>query len=754
ALCDSSGEVEVWRFAANGSGPGVQITHGAGSPRDALFPSPDGKWIAHFDLESRLHLTALSAQGGGASRVIDTPPSVFDPELAWSSDSKAIAFTRPEASPTRNRLMLYTLADGKLHRLTSERYAAGSPAFTPDGKWLYFISDRNFVSLNPAPWGDRNMGPYFDRRSRVYALALQPGLRFPFKPHDELEAPTPAAATTSLTTTVSAASGAASSSVTVQTKAPAAAASAASAGSGKAALPAIVVEGLAERLHEVPLVAGNYDWVATDGKRLYLLEADSTPEHKHSLRTLTIDNTLPQPELFAADVRQFELTRDGKKMLVVKSVRNNETGDVLIVDAAAKLPTDVAKNIVRWGEWQLAVEPRAEWRQMFADAWRMHRDIFYDASMLGVDWKATRQRYEPLLARVTDRAELDELLGQMVSELHTLHSQVGTRDLRQGSDDVAAAGLGGRYSRGDAGDFRVDRVYRSDPELPSERAPLAQAEIREGELITAVNGRRTADAEDLSQMLRGHVGRQVLLDIAAPNGKKKRQAIVVPVSALRERQLATGDWEQGLAERVATRSGSRIGYLRLRAMGPADIATFAREFYANVDREGLIIDVRGNNGGNIDSWIIEKLLRRAWSFWQPRAPAGTAPYANMQQTFRGHLAVLIDEQTYSDGETFAEGIKRLKLGSLIGVRTAGAGVWLSDRNRLSDNGIMRAAQTPYFAPDGTWLVEGIGVTPDIEVENLPRATFDGGDAQLDAAIAHLQKRINDEPVSVPKPPRR
>ena len=757
ALCDTSGEVEVWRFKANGSGTPVPITQGASVLRLALFASPDGKWLAHFDIAGRLTLTALTPTGGGASTVVDAPRGAGEPVLTWSPDSRAIAFTRPAASGTRAQLMLYTIADATLHVLSSDRYDSGSPAFSPDGKWLYFLSDRSFAASNGGPWGDRNMGPYFDRRSKVYALALQPGLRFPFQPHDELEPPGPRpepGPTTTVTAVVGAPAGAASASVTVQSKPTPPAAKPAG------PLPAIVSDGLAQRLFEVPLAAGNYELVGTDGKRLYLLEADSTPDRRTSLRTLAIENTGPQPELFAPEVKGFEITPDGKKLMLVRSA-GRDTGDILIVDTGAKLPSDVSKNKVNWIDWQIAIDPRAEWRQMFADAWRLHRDYFYDAKMLGVDWPAARRKYEPLLARVTDRAELNELLAQMVAELHTLHSQVFTRDLRAGSEEIAAAGLGARFAKVADG-FRVEQVYRSDPELPSEAAPLAQARVLDGDVITAVNGRATRGVADLSELLRGQVGRQVLLtlqrgEVSQPTGKrseKPRDVIVTPVNAARERQLAMGDWEAGRAERVQAAGKGRIGYLRLRAMGPADIATFAREFYANVDRDALIIDVRGNNGGNIDSWVLEKLMRRAWAFWQPRWPEGARPYANMQAAFRGHLAVLIDQNTYSDGETFAEGVKRLQLGALVGTRTSGAGVWLSDRNTLADNGLMRAAENPVFTPDGSWLVEGKGVTPDIEVDNLPRASFAGGDAQLDAAIAHLQRRLVEQPIPTPiAPPR-
>jgi tricorn protease len=189
-------------------------------------------------------------------------------------------------------------------------------------------------------------------------------------------------------------------------------------------------------------------------------------------------------------------------------------------------------------------------------------------------------------------------------------------------------------------------------------------------------------------------------------------------------------------------------------MGAGDMSTFVREFYANYDRDGLIIDVRRNRGGNIDAWVIEKLLRRTWSFWQP---ARGAPYWNMQQTFRGHLVVLADPFTYSDGETFAAGIKALGLAPVIGMPTAGAGIWLSDRNRLVDNGLARVAEFGVFDTEGRWMVEGRGVSPDIAIDNLPHATARGEDAQLAAALDHLTKKLAEQPIAParaqPIPPR-
>lgn len=738
-------ELEVWRFNADGSGTPLQITRGATIRRLAMFPSPDGRWLAHTDKAGRLVLTALAATGPGASREVAVPgPARAAPQtLVWSPDSQAFAFARGGDDGYRQRLFLHHLASNSTLPLTSNRYSSTQPAFTPDARWLYFLSERNFVSLNPSPWGDRNLGPYFDRRAQVYALALQAGGPvFPFKPRDETQ-PEPAAA------------------APVASAAPAA--PAASAARPAAGRPAIELRGLPERLFEVPLPAGNYTRLRTDGRRLYLLEADSTPERRTTLRTLAIDNTGAPPEVFAAEVNDFDLTTDGKRLLLLRRAAGPgagaQPGDIQLMDAAAKAPTEapvLARSQVRWTEWQLSTDPVAEWRQMFDDAWRLQRDHFYDANMHGADWPALRRKYGALLPRVRDRRELSELMAQMVAELGALHSQVGADDVRRGPDDIAPAGLGARLAKV-AGGFRIEHIYRSDPELPSEASPLALVQARAGEVITSVNGRSLAGAgpgaiTDLGALLRGQAGRQVLLTLKPEGAGPERRVVVLPVSAQREAALREGDWEQGRAERASARSNGRVGYLRLRAMGSDDMATFAREFYAQLDRDALVIDVRNNNGGNIDSWVLTQLLRRAWAWWQPRSPEGAESYPNMQQSWRGPIAVLIDADTYSDGETFAEGIKRLQLGTLVGRRTSGAGIWLGDGNRLLDRGIMRAAETGQYALDGGWLIEGRGVTPDIDIDNPPRDTHLGGDAQLDAAVNHLLRQLADRPLPKAVPP--
>jgi tricorn protease len=381
---------------------------------------------------------------------------------------------------------------------------------------------------------------------------------------------------------------------------------------------------------------------------------------------------------------------------------------------------------------------------MFADSWLMHRDFFYDARMHGADWAAAKAKFAPLADRVTDRDELNDLLGQMSAEIGALHSQIRPGDVRAAQDTPQAGFLGALLDR-QADGYRITHIFRTDPEVPSERAPLSQpgVDAREGDVITAVNGRPVGDVADIAELLANQAKNQVLLALKR-NGKEVR-TVVTAIDARRNDSLRYGDWEEERRARVEKASGGKIGYLHLRAMGPDDIAAFAREFYAQYDRDALIIDVRRNNGGNIDSWVIEKLLRRTWAVWHRR---GTKrPIANMQQTFRGHLAVLIDERTYSDGETFAAGIKALKIAPLIGRKTAGAGVWLSDDNPLVDFGRARVAEMGQFSYEtGGQIVEGKGVEPDIDVENLPNATYLGGDAQLERAVKLLTEQLKSDPV--------
>jgi tricorn protease len=312
--------------------------------------------------------------------------------------------------------------------------------------------------------------------------------------------------------------------------------------------------------------------------------------------------------------------------------------------------------------------------------------------------------------------------------------------------------LGARFTRDvTAGGYRVEHIYRSDPDNPEGLSPLARqgVDVVEGDVIVTINGVSALSVPDIGSLLRDQANKQVLLRVKPQSGGAPRDVIVVPITLERENGLRYDEWEYTRRLEVEKASQNKIGYVHLRAMGSGDMAQWEREFYPVFDRDGLIVDVRHNNGGNIDSWILEKLLRKAWFYWQPRVGN---PYWNMQFAFRGHVVVITDQFTASDGEAFSEGFRRLGLGKIIGTRTWGGEIWLSSNNFLVDRGIATAAETGVYGPEGHWLIEGHGVDPDIVVDNLPHETFTGRDAQLEAAIKYLQDEIRRNPVPVPHVP--
>jgi len=404
--------------------------------------------------------------------------------------------------------------------------------------------------------------------------------------------------------------------------------------------------------------------------------------------------------------------------------------------------------------WTFSLDPRQEWREMFVESWRLMRDYFYDPNMHGVDWPGMLKKYQPLVERVTDRAELSDLIADMVGELSALHTFVQGGDYRSGPDHVPSAGLGATLVRDEARHgWRLDHIYRSDPDYPERRSPLLKPDLKlaEGDVIEAINGVSVAPPARPEPPLRNQAGRQVLLSVRSANAKSPRDVIVTPIDPGRESDLRYEDWEYTRRLRVEELGHGDLGYVHLRTMGARDIADWAREFYPVYNRQGLIIDVRHNGGGNIDSWILEKLMRKAWFFWQARVGS---PTWNMQYAFRGHMVVLCDERTGSDGEAFTEGFRRLGLGKVIGTRTWGGEIWLSFDNLLVDKGIASAAEFGVYGPEGKWLIEGHGVDPDIVVDNLPHATFEGEDAQLKAAIDYLQEQIRLHPITIPPAPPR
>jgi len=715
AQTDQTGEIEMVKLPANGIGEPELLTQDGTIFRFAPIPSPDGKSITWQDKNLDLWVRDLETK---QSVKVSTSPSHGFQDLVWSPDSKWLAFVEP-ATNTYPRIRLYHLTDGKTLDATSDRVASESPAWSADGKWLYFLSDRELKSLVKSPWGPRQPEPYFTESTRIYALSLQKTGRFPFTPPDELSAEPEEKKKDKKDEN----------------------------GGAKPPVPEITIDpdGLATRLYEVPGVSGNLSGLAATASHLFFESQAPGNETKPRLMRLDIGHDSPKPKLFAEEPQGWEISQDGKKI----ALRKGESFHV--VDAGGEAPAKLEKE-VPLGNWTFEVDPKEEWRQIYAESWRMLRDYFYDPAMHGLDWPAIRAKYAPLVDRVADRSDLSEILHEMSGELSALHIYVRFGDVREGPESIKPSMLGGRLSReAVSGGWKVDEIFLTDPDYPGETSPLARpgVGIKAGDVIVAINGRDLRPIEHPQQLLEQKAGQQVLLDVLAQEGGLRRNVLVTPLAPEAAADLRYSSWEYSRRLETEKLGHGRIGYVHLRAMGPGSILEWAREFYPVFDRQGLVIDMRHNRGGNTDSWILGRLLRKAWFHWSPRAGQ---PYSNMQYAFRGHLTVLCNEWTASDGEAFSEGFRRLGLGKVFGTRTWGGQIWLDSKRWLIDNGMCTAAEMGVYGPEGQWLIEGTGIEPDEVVDNEPHATFLGKDAQLEAAVKHLQDLIAKDPRPVPQPP--
>jgi tricorn protease len=776
ALSTKGGETDFWKFPANGEGAPQQWTNDAKVLRWEGIPSPDGHWLAHHDKDQQLWIYDTKTKQD--KKIAESANGDFN-DLTWSGDSRWLAYSEP-ADNEYVQVKILNVESGAIQTITSDRYDSFSPAWSSDGKWLYFLSDRNLKTTIGGPWGPRQPEPHFDHAVKVYEQALVAGERSPFLPPDELhpdngdkkdadkksddkdkadkdktdkdktdkdKTEKDKTETDKPKDTKDAAGD----------KKPAGAANADADKKDdkkdddkkKPAEVKIDFTDMTARLSEVPAPPGNYGSLQATEKRLCWMNSNDDQGQHQSLQCLDIANKGDEVETVLGEAKGYEISQDRKKMLVAKGddfyIVGSDAGAGTMGDSKA-----MGKAELNLSSWTITTNPREEFRGLFLDAWRLERDYFYDRHMQGVNWVAMRDRYLPLVDRVADRDELNNVIAQMVSELSALHTFVQGGDDRKPTDEIGIATLGAVLRRDEkAGGYVVQHVYLHDPDLPNQAPPLARPEsmVKEGEVITSIDGQSVLSVADERSLLRGKAGQQVLLKVKPATGEP-RDVLVKPISSSDDARMRYAEWEYSRRVQVDAGSNKEIGYVHLQSMVNSDIDQWAREYYPVFNRAGLIIDVRHNHGGNIDSWLLGDLLRKAWFYWQPRVGN---PTWNMQYAFRGHIVVLCDQETASDGEAFAEGFKHFQLGKVIGTRTWGGEIWLSGSNTQADNGVATAAETGVYG-DGKWLIEGHGVDPDTVVDNLPHATFAGSDAQLQAAIELLNQEIKDDPRPVPQHP--
>ena len=722
-LSDESGEFEIWKTAADGTGTPQQLTKNSKILIRTISVSMDGKYIAYIDKNETLRVIDASA---GAIKFQYTDEDFGIGDISWSANSRYLTFSHGLENRA-SQISAVEITSGKMATLTSDRLNSYSSSWSSNNHWLYFLSDRKLQTKVLSPWGSRQPEPYYTEATKIYALQTDTSEKFPFLQKDAWEqqnTPTeqkgdnknsPAAGWTGKTIST-------------------------------ATADKIIDWNLSKRLlYTVPVKSGNIrDLAVGDGALFWIDKGDSTDGTGRLLALKTEFNKKPEPIEIASGINYFRISADKKKILLIK-------GKTMAGGNANGEKIDIDKNKIELANWNFEIDPMEDWKQIFMDAWRMMRDYFYDPNLHKVDWVAVRKQHEALLDRITDRYELDDLIAQMVSELSTLHTFVYGGDHRTSPDQIQTGFLGARLVT-DLRGIKIAHIYKSDPDYPESTSPLDKPElsIQDGDIITSINDVPLKTVQDVSELLANKVNAPVKLSLLSKKMQFYTQE-VKPISAMDERMLRYDEWELTRRLLVDSISNDQIGYIHLKAMSGirGDMDDFVKQFYPVFNRQGLIIDVRHNLGGNIDSWVLEKLMRKAWMYWKGRVGK---PYWNMQYAFRGHMVVLCDQVTASDGEAFTEGFRRLGLGKIIGMRTWGGEIWLSSDNILVDNGIATAAEAGVYGPEGKWLIEGHGVDPDIIVDNLPNETFKGKDAQLEYAIKYLKDEIKKEPVVVPPPP--
>ncbi|MDT8449842.1 MAG: PDZ domain-containing protein, partial [Wenzhouxiangellaceae bacterium] len=517
--------------------------------------------------------------------------------------------------------------------------------------------------------------------------------------------------------------------------------------------PEVVIEfdGIDRRIVGLPVAEGNYRalQVAGEGDLFYLMAPQPGATNPPPGESPADDNELVRFDFEEREastvergVRAFRIAAEGKHMLL-------QTGKGL---AIAKIDKKIEPEAVDTGGLRMYIDPRAEWAQIFDEAWRMEQQYFYAENLHGIDWDAIYDKYRPLVDHVGRREDLNAVMVEMIAELQVGHNRVGGGDThhQNGAENGVKAGLLGANFEIANGRYRLARVYSGESWNPFLRGPLTEPgnEARAGEYILAVNGEQLTADDNIFQMLEGTVGKQTTLTVG-PNadGSEARDIVVEPTDS--ENALRLWAWIEDNRKQVYETTGGRVGYIYLPNTAGAGYTFFNRMFFNQVDKEALIIDERANGGGQAANYIVEVLNRRHLSRWKDR---DGMPYNTPAGALHGPKVMMIDQDAGSGGDYLPYAFRQLGIGKLVGTRTWGGLIGISANPRLVDGGFLTVPFFRFVDAEGNWSIENEGVAPDIEVELDPIATNNGRDTQLERGIEHILAELERHESPVPPVP--
>lgn len=721
-----------------------------------LFPpqcSPDGAFLAFADKSLRLHLVNLAS---GESRVVTTAEAGEITDYRFSPDGKFLAWSEPLRTGL-SRVRILSIASGSITTVSDPMTADSEPRWDPAGKYLYFLSrshidphldpfELNFINpssmtIRALPLDSRTPPPMRDVAAAA-GFDLEAWATPPESEEEDHERADEGASKRSKSDgdkrPTHAFQGAASDEPAKPRRAPQVAVTFDPTDAPARIVRLPVEPGELESLEAVP---GGVLYLRR--KALGLNEVVWPPPmlgmpgailHRVNL----VDG---EDEPFAKEpISAYAVSRDGSTVLMAR--------DKSLLVAPLAAGGDADPRALELDGVRLAVDVRAEWAQIFDDAWRLQRDFFWREDLGGVDWDAVRSKYAQLLPRIRTRAELNELIGQMMGELGTSHLYIGGGDDFAKAKPVSVGLLGIDVERqGDA--VVITRVLPDRSATEDHASPLAAAHlgVRPGTVLVAINGVRLDPARDHREALVGLGGQKVLVTVADDaRGTNERSFEVTAIDD--EAPLRYGAWVDANRRTVAERSNGRLGYLHLPDMDAEGLTAFVRQFYPQLDREGLVIDVRDNGGGFVSQMIIERLARRIWAWMLPRhGVAETYP----QRVMDGPLAMIIDQNAGSDGDIFPESFRLRQLGPLVGTRTWGGVIGIRMDKPFLDGGASSQPEYAWWEPKRGFALENSGVTPDVVVEITPLDRVEGRDPQLDRAIQILMEALANR-TPTPRPP--
>jgi len=727
---DESGEYALHLREQSGQGEVRKVS--LGTPPSYFYSptwSPDSKKIAYTD--KRLNLWYVDLDKGSPVKV-DTARRAFSSDYSWSPDSRWLTYTKPLESWYR-AVFVYSLEEARSQQITDGLSDASHPCFDKNGKHLYFTAS---TDIGPAVLGfDMSSYPHrFGSTRSVYLAVLRKDLPSPVAPEsDEEKGPEEKKDEKKEENPGEKKDENPGEKPAVAPAKPA----------EKKEPPRVTIDfdGIGQRILALPIPARNYSRiVAGKANTLFVFEIAAPGPgitggvlHKFDLEKRKLDKVLD-------NVPAFVVSANGEKLLY-------RQGENFFIAATAQ-PIKPGEGRIRTDEMEVYVDPRAEWQQMYRETWRIERDFFYDPNHHGLDLQATARRYEPYLASLTHRADLNYLFTEMLGELSVGHLYVQGGDLPD--PKRVPGGLLGADYKVENGRYRFARIYNGENWNPQLRAPLTQpgVNVQVGDYLLAVNGREVRSTDNVYSFFESTANKQVRLRVGPdPGGANSREVTVMPVAS--EDGLRYLAWIEGNRRKVDKLSGGKLAYVYLPDTAQGGYSNFNRYYFSQLDKEGAVIDERFNRGGQAADYIIDYLRKPLMSYWALRDGEDfRTPFGVML----GPKVMIVNEFAGSGGDLMPYMFRRAKIGPLIGKRTWGGLIGIGGYPQLVDGGSVTAPHFAFYTPEGQWEIENHGVAPDLEVEMDPKAWRQGRDPQLEKAVEVALEELKKNPPPKTKRP--